>query len=102
MKVAVFGLGYVGTVTAACLATNGHEVWGVDPESAKVDMVANGTSPVIEPDLGRLVAHAVEAGSLRATTNPVDALDDADVSLVCVGTPSSPQGSTHPSYIAGR
>lgn len=100
MKVAVFGLGYVGTVTAACLATSGHGVWGVDPESAKVDMVANGTSPVIEPDLGRLVAQAVEAGSLRATTNPSEAVDQADVSLVCVGTPSSPQGNTEVSYIA--
>ncbi|MDQ3897671.1 MAG: nucleotide sugar dehydrogenase [Actinomycetota bacterium] len=100
MKVAVFGLGYVGTVTAACLASNGHEVWGVDPEKAKVDMVANGTSPVIEPELGRLVAQGVEAGSLHATTNPAEAVDQADVSLVCVGTPSSPQGSTDLSYIA--
>ncbi len=99
MKVVVFGLGYVGTVTAACLATNGHEVWGVDPESTKVDLVANGTSPVIEPDLGRLVAEAVEAGSLHATTHPAVAVDQADVSLVCVGTPSSPHGSTDLSYV---
>ena len=100
MKVAVFGLGYVGTVTAACLANNGHEVWGVDPEEAKVELVANGTSPVIEPELGRLVAQAVEAGSLHATTDPAEAVDEAEVSLLCVGTPSSPYGSTDLSYIA--
>ncbi len=99
MKVAVFGLGYVGTVTAACLANSGHEVWGIDPDSTKVDMVANGTSPVIEPDLGRLVAHAVASGSLHATTDPAVAVDSADVSLVCVGTPSSPQGSTDLGYV---
>ncbi len=99
MKVAVFGLGYVGTVTAACLATNGHEIWGVDPDTTKVDMIANGTSPVIEPDLGRLVAHAVDAGSLHATTDPAVAVDQSDVSLVCVGTPSSPHGSTDLSYV---
>ena len=100
MKVAVFGLGYVGTVTAACLATNGHEVWGVDPETAKVEMVSNGVSPVIEPDLGRLVVRAVESGSLHATDDPVPAVDGANISLVCVGTPSSPQGSTDLSYVS--
>ncbi len=99
MRVAVFGLGYVGTVTAACLATNGHEIWGVDPDTTKVEMIASGTSPVIEPDLGRLVAQAVDAGLLHATTDPAVAVDQADVSLVCVGTPSSPHGSTDLSYV---
>ncbi len=99
MKVAVFGLGYVGTVTAACLASNGHDVWGVDPESAKVELVATGLSPVVEPDLGRLVATAVRDGSLRATTDPARAIDGAEVSLVCVGTPSSPHGSTDLTYV---
>jgi GDP-mannose 6-dehydrogenase len=99
VKVAVFGLGYVGTVTAACLASNGHEVWGVDPESAKVKMVNNGISPVIEPDLGRLLARAVDHGALRATGDPAAAVDGAEVSLVCVGTPSSRHGNTDLSYI---
>ncbi len=99
MKVAVFGLGYVGTVTAACLATNGHDVWGVDPESAKVDMVSRGITPVVEPGLDGLVAQAVAGGSLHATTEPVDAIAGADASLVCVGTPSSPHGSTDVSYV---
>ena len=99
MKIAVFGLGYVGTVTAACLATKGHDVWGVDPESSKVAMVASGVSPVVEPGLGEVVADAVGRGSLHASTEPADAVDAADVSLVCVGTPSSPQGSTDLSHV---
>jgi GDP-mannose 6-dehydrogenase len=99
MKIAVFGLGYVGTVTAACLAANGHDVWGVDPESTKVNLVNDGCSPVIEPELAPLVATTVAAGSLRATTEPERAIQDSEVSLLCVGTPSSPQGSTDLSYV---
>jgi len=99
MKVAVFGLGYVGTVTAACLAANGHEICGVDPERAKVDLINSGSSPVVEPHLGPLVAAAVADGSLRATTDPVEAIRGADLSLICVGTPSSPHGSTDLSYV---
>jgi GDP-mannose 6-dehydrogenase len=92
MKVAVLGLGYVGTVTAACLASNGHDVWGVDVDAAKVDDIRAGRSPVAEPGLDNLVARAVSAGSLHATTSRIDALDVADVSLVCVGTPSTARG----------
>ncbi len=99
MKIAVLGLGYVGTVTAACLAANGHDVWGVDPERSKVDLINDGSSPVVEPHLGALVAATVGDGSLRATTDPAEAIDGTDLSLVCVGTPSSPQGSTDLSYV---
>lgn len=99
MKVAVFGLGYVGTVTAACLASSGHEVCGVDPEAAKVDMVSKGRSPVVEPGLEELVARAVGEGKLRATTDPTKAMEAADISIVCVGTPSSPYGSTDLTYV---
>ena len=99
MKVAVFGLGYVGTVTAACLAANGHDVYGVDPESGKVDTIARGATPVVEPGLDGLVSEAVAGGALRATTEPGEAIEGADVSLVCVGTPSSPQGGTDLSYV---
>lgn len=95
----MFGLGYVGTVTAACLAANGHQVCGVDPDSTKVDAISGGVSPVIEPGLGELVARVVAEGWLRATSNPAEAVDGAAISLVCVGTPSSPQGSTDLSYI---
>jgi GDP-mannose 6-dehydrogenase len=99
MKVAVFGLGYVGTVTAACLASSGHEVWGVDPDDTKVDLVSRGSSPVVEPGLDTLVAEAVAQGSLHATTDPFAAIEGAEVSLVCVGTPSSPHGDTDLSFL---
>jgi GDP-mannose 6-dehydrogenase len=99
MKVAVLGLGYVGTVTAACLATNGHDVWGVDIDAAKVDDIRTGSSPVVEPGLDVLVARAVSDGTLHATTSCAEALDAADVSLVCVGTPSTARGGTDLSYL---
>jgi GDP-mannose 6-dehydrogenase len=99
VKVAVFGLGYVGTVTAACLASKGHDVWGVDVDSSKVDMICQGLTPVIEPGLSELAAQAVANGSLHATTDAVEAVEGADVSLICVGTPSSPHGSTDLSYV---
>jgi GDP-mannose 6-dehydrogenase len=99
MKVAVFGLGYVGSVTAACLAANGHDVWGVDVDTAKVDPITQGRSPVVEPGLEELIAKAVAAGSLHATTDPRAALEGADVSLVCVGTPSSSSGGTDLTHI---
>ncbi|GAB2583255.1 UDP-glucose dehydrogenase family protein [Kribbella endophytica] len=99
MKVAVFGLGYVGAVTAACLAANGHDVWGVDVDAAKVEPIAAGRSPVVEPGLNELVSAAVAAGRLHATTDPAAALDRADVSLICVGTPSTSTGSTDLTYV---
>ncbi|HUI03332.1 MAG TPA: nucleotide sugar dehydrogenase [Acidimicrobiales bacterium] len=99
MKVAVFGLGYVGTVTSACLASRGHDVWGIDVDGTKVDMVAAGKSPVVEPGLGELVAHAAARGSLHATTSAREAMEGAAVSLVCVGTPSSPTGGTDLGFV---
>jgi GDP-mannose 6-dehydrogenase len=99
MKVAVVGLGYVGTVTAACLASRGHDVWGVDVDAAKVDEIRGGRSPVAEPGLDALVAQTVADGTLHATSSGSDALDQADLSLVCVGTPSAPRGGTDLTYI---
>jgi GDP-mannose 6-dehydrogenase len=99
MKVAVFGLGYVGTVTAACLASGGHHVVGVDVDPGKVDTVNTGGSPVVEPGLEELVGDAVSAGLLWATTDPELALEGADVSLICVGTPSAPGGATDLDYV---
>ena len=99
MKVAVVGLGYVGTVTAACLASRGHDVWGVDVDAAKVDEIRSGRSPVAEPGLDALVSQTVADGRLQATTSCADALDQADVSLVCVGTPSAARGGTDLSYV---
>jgi GDP-mannose 6-dehydrogenase len=99
MKVAVFGLGYVGAVTAACLAANGHDVWGIDVDPAKVDELRTGRSPVAEPGLSELVAQTVAGGTLHATTSCADALAGADVSLVCVGTPSTARGGTDLTYV---
>jgi GDP-mannose 6-dehydrogenase len=100
MRVAIFGLGYVGTVTAAGLASQGHDVVGVDVERSKVDAINQGVSPVVEPGVDRLVAQSVAAGRLRATTDVREAMDRAEVSLICVGTPSLPRGDTNLSYIA--
>ena len=99
MKVAVVGLGYVGTVTAACLAARGHDVRGVDVDTVKVGEIQVGRSPVAEPGLDELVAQTVTGGTLHATTSCTEALDQADVSLVCVGTPSAPRGGTDLFYL---
>ncbi|MQA79598.1 MAG: nucleotide sugar dehydrogenase [Streptosporangiales bacterium] len=99
MRVAVFGVGYVGSVTAACLAAHGHDVWGVDVDAGKVDAINAGRSPVIEPGLAEMISAAVVAGNLHATTDPQVALDGADLSLVCVPTPSTSTGSTDLSYV---
>lgn len=92
MNVTVFGLGYVGCVTAACLARNGHAVVGVDVNTDKVRMINAGRSPIVEPGLGELIARVVDEGRLRATDATDEALVDADVGLICVGTPSLPHG----------
>ena len=102
MKVAIFGLGYVGTVTAAGLASQGHDVVGVDVDWSKVDAINAGQSPVVEPGVDRMVAQAVCAGRLRATTDVREAMEQAEVSLVCVGTPSTPRGDTNLPTSPGR
>ena len=99
MKVAVIGLGYVGTVTAACVASGGHDMWGVDVDAAKVDEIRGGRSPVVEPGLDALVAQAAAGGRLYAATSCADALDGCEVSLVCVGAPSTARGGTRLSYV---
>jgi len=93
VRVAVFGLGYVGTVTAVALARDGHEVVGVDPSAPKVDSFRAGRPPVVEPGLDELTARVVGEGRLRATGDAGEALAGADLSLVCVGTPSREDGS---------
>src|SRR5262245_28194158 len=92
-RVAVFGLGYVGSVSAACLASRGHTVIGVDVSAEKVDMINQGQSPVVEEGLGDLVAEQVAAGRLCATTDSAHAVANTDIALVCVGTPSASNGS---------
>jgi len=99
VRVAVFGLGYVGSVTAAALARDGHFVVGVDVAAAKIEMLNAGRSPVLEPGLEELIAAGVAAGRLRATDDPAEGLDGAEVSLICVGTPSRDDGSLDLSYV---
>lgn len=93
MKIGIFGLGYVGCVTAACLAQDGHQVVGVDVNSAKVDILNSGLSPIVEPGLDVLIEKAVKSGSLRASVDYRQVVQDSDVSLICVGTPSNENGS---------
>jgi GDP-mannose 6-dehydrogenase len=99
MRISVFGLGYVGTVTAACLAASGHEVIGVDVAPDKVESVNRGRSPIVEHDVDRIIGEAVAAGKLRATTETGDAISNSDLAIVCVGTPSSANGSVDTQYI---
>ena len=99
MNVTLFGLGYVGSVTAACLAGRGHRVVGVDTDLGKVDALNAGLPPVLEPGLDDLLAGVVATGALRATGSVSEGLADSDLSLICVGTPSAPNGSTDLSYV---
>ena len=99
MRISIFGMGYVGTVSAGCLANEGHEVVGVDPVQTKVDLLNKGQSPIIEQDIGEIIAANVQAGRLCATTDHVAAIADTDLSFVCVGTPSQANGNLDLRYI---
>src|SRR3989441_1408659 len=99
MKISVLGLGYVGTVSATCLAQEGHEVIGVDTGQLKVDLINAGRSPVIEKDLGEIIGRQVAAGRLSATTDVTAAIRYTDLSLICVGTPGLPNGSINLMYV---
>jgi GDP-mannose 6-dehydrogenase len=92
MRVSIFGLGYVGCVTAACLAKAGHQVIGVDINPDKAALVNGGTSPLVEPGLGELLAEVTAAGRLRATTSTEEGVAESDLALICVGTPSRDNG----------
>ncbi|MCB1494705.1 MAG: UDP-glucose/GDP-mannose dehydrogenase family protein [Bauldia sp.] len=93
MNISVFGLGYVGTVCSAALAQRGNQVIGCDLNDTKVSLVSAGKTPIIEKDIDILVADNVAAGRLRATTSTEEAIANSDISLICVGTPSRPNGS---------
>jgi GDP-mannose 6-dehydrogenase len=99
LRVSVFGLGYVGAVSAACLVRDGHHVIGIDVNPAKVAQVGKGESPVVEPGLNELLAEGLAAGRLRATTDVGEAIRDTDVAIICVGTPSSANGAIDLKYV---
>lgn len=99
MKISIFGLGYVGAVSAACFANEGHEVVGVDVNATKVDLISSGRSPIIEEGINEMIESVVRDGRLRATVDVNDAIENSDISLVCVGTPSNDNGSLKLEYI---
>jgi GDP-mannose 6-dehydrogenase len=99
MKVSVFGLGYVGCVSAACLARMGHRVVGVDVNPDKVRLINSGQSTIVEEEIGELVRVAVSEGQLTATESAADAILSTDLSMVCVGTPSHENGSLNLEYV---
>jgi GDP-mannose 6-dehydrogenase len=99
MNISVFGLGYVGAVSAACLSDGGHTVIGVDPQVAKVDAINAGRSPVVERDLDRLTQAGRAAGRLSATTDAAAAVRASDLALVCVGTPSQANGDLDMTFL---
>jgi GDP-mannose 6-dehydrogenase len=99
LKISIFGMGYVGTVSAGCLAEDGHEVVGVDPVQTKVDLINSGQSPIIEVEIGEIIARHVKSGRLRATTDVNAAIQGTELSFVCVGTPSQANGNLDLSYI---
>ena len=92
LSVSIFGLGYVGSVSAACFASMGHKVIGVDVSRAKVEMMDSGRTPIIEARMSEMVAEAHRAGFLHATTGATAAVLNSEVSFVCVGTPSLKNG----------
>jgi GDP-mannose 6-dehydrogenase len=99
LRISVFGLGYVGTVSAGCLADDGHEVVGVDPVPTKVDLINRGQSPIIETDIGVIIGAAAKEGRLRATSDPSQGIRETELSFVCVGTPSQANGNLDLRYI---
>jgi len=99
MRISVFGIGYVGVVSAACLAKDGHEVIAVDVDPGKIDAINTGNSPIVEEGINELVREVVAAGKLTATSDTQFAIDNTDASFICVGTPSAPDGSVGLSYV---
>jgi GDP-mannose 6-dehydrogenase len=93
LRISIFGLGYVGAVSLACLARDGHEVVGVDVDPAKLDLIRAGKTPVVEEGMVDLMASVVASGRVFVTTDACEAIARTDLSLVCVGTPSAPNGS---------
>ncbi|MGH8295686.1 MAG: nucleotide sugar dehydrogenase, partial [Steroidobacteraceae bacterium] len=99
MRISIFGLGYVGAVSAACFAERGHVVTGVDPNTDKVELINSGRAPVVEAELAQLTRRAVSQKRLRATTDPLSAVLDSEVTFICVPTPSQTNGNLDCRYV---
>ena len=99
MKIAVIGVGHVGLITVACMAYDGHDVVGLETDPGRVDMLREGRMPFYEHGLADLVADGVEAGRISFTTAADEALSDAEVVFICVGTPRREDGSPDLSYV---
>ena len=99
MKVSVFGLGYVGAVTSACLANSGYEILGVDRDRLKVDLINRGRTPIIEKGLQSLISQNVKSERLKATSNAMEAITNSEMALIAVGTPSEQNGNINLTFI---
>jgi GDP-mannose 6-dehydrogenase len=100
MKISIFGLGYVGAVISGCFAKAGHTVIGVDTDQHKVDLINQGQPPIIEQDLEGLMQAGVKGGLIHATTDHAQAILDTEISMICVGTPSKPNGELDLHFVA--
>lgn len=99
MNISIFGLGYVGCVSLGCLAQNGHKLIGVDKVETKVNLINNGKPTIIEKDIDDIIAEQYKKGTISATTNYLNAVSESDVSIICVGTPSTPEGHLNLDYV---
>jgi len=99
MRIGIYGMGYVGAVSAACFADAGHHVLGIDVSADKIELINKGQSPVVEPGLGELLSRAVSQGRLHATNRTAEAITGTDLSLICVGTPSMRNGDLDLHYL---
>src|SRR5689334_503229 len=99
MKLSVFGIGYVGCVSAGCFAKEGHTVIAVDVNPTKVGIINEGRSPIVEPGIAEVIAEAVAGGRLSATTDSSEAVRQSEMSLICVGTPGKSNGSLNLDYV---
>ncbi|MEE9371940.1 MAG: hypothetical protein V3V00_02705, partial [Saprospiraceae bacterium] len=99
MNISIFGLGYVGTVMAACLSKYGHNITGIDINRKNVDLINNGQSPIIEPGINNILKEALKKRKLSATSDATNAIKKTDLSFICVGTPSNKNGSLNLDYV---
>ncbi|EBA14564.1 GDP-mannose 6-dehydrogenase [Roseobacter sp. SK209-2-6] len=100
MKVVIFGLGYVGFTAACCIASQGHQVIGIDVSRSKVEAINKGEAPIVEPQVSDMLQDGLAKGLIEARTQIGDALEEADLGIVCVGTPSAADGSHNMGYVA--